>query len=81
MQYYIKKIVIFLFFGCFLADGVLTANKAEINTASLEELDRITGIGPALAQKIIDARPFSSIDDLIRVSGIGEKTLQKIKDQ
>ena len=69
--------IIFLF----LPLVVLASNKVEINTASLEQLDEIIGIGPALGQRIIDDRPFSSIDDLLRVSGIGEKTLQKIKDQ
>ena len=54
----------------FAVDGV------EINTATLQQLDGITGVGPAIGQRIIDARPFSSIDDLLRVKGIGEKILQ-----
>jgi competence ComEA-like helix-hairpin-helix protein len=53
----------------------------DINTASLEDLDRIYGVGPTIAQRIIEQRPFSSVDDLIRVKGIGEKTLEKIKEQ
>ena len=53
----------------------------DINTASLEELDKIYGVGPTIAQRIIETRPFTSVDDLIRVKGIGEKTLQKIKEQ
>jgi len=57
------------------------SNSIDINTASLEELDKIYGVGPATAQKIIDNRPYNSLDDLIKVSGIGETTLQKIKDQ
>jgi len=52
-----------------------------INTATQEQLDELTGIGPTYAKAIIDERPFSSLDDLIKVKGIGEKTLQKIKDQ
>ena len=53
----------------------------DINAASKEELQKIIGIGPVLAQRIIETRPFYSLSDLIRVSGIGEVTLQKILNQ
>ena len=55
-----------------------------INTASAAELQTLSGIGPSMAQSIIDERTkngaFASVDDLMRVSGIGEKKLAKIKD-
>ncbi len=65
-----------------LFPAIATAtDTVDINNATLSQLDIIAGIGPAMAQRIIDARPFSSVDDLNRVKGIGVKTLQKIKDQ
>ena len=69
-------LVLFLAFPVFVLVQVVN-----INTATLKELETLTGIGPSKAQAIIDARPFSSIDDLLKAKGIGEKTLQKIKDQ
>ena len=71
-------LIIFCLFLPFVVQG---ASSIDINTAPLEELEEIIGIGPALAQRIIEVRPFNSLDDLIKVKGIGEITLQKIKDQ
>lgn len=55
-----------------------------INTAPLEELDRLPGIGPALAQRIIDYRtqngPFKKLDDIKQVRGIGDVLFDQIKD-
>lgn len=51
----------------------------DINQASLIELTAIRGIGPGLAQRIIDHRPFKKIEDLVRVPGINEIKLLTLK--
>jgi predicted flap endonuclease-1-like 5' DNA nuclease len=45
--------------------------KLDVNRASQAELENIPGIGPVMAQRIIEARPFKSADDLRNVKGIG----------
>lgn len=49
-----------------------------INTASLEEVQRIKHIGPERAQDLIDLRPFSSVEDLDRIKGIGPARIKDI---
>ena len=58
--------------------------KININTADLEQLQRLPGIGEVLAQRIIAYRdkngPFKSISELTNVEGIGLERLDKIMD-
>ena len=55
-----------------------------LNNATVEELDRLPGIGPAMAQRIIDYRNnsggFKNVEEVKLVSGIGDKMWEKIKD-
>ncbi len=60
------------------------SSKININTASLEELTTLNGIGESKAKSIIEYRKehgnFNSIDDLKNISGISDKIFEKIKD-
>ncbi|PDZ03802.1 competence protein ComE [Bacillus cereus] len=59
--------------------------KVQINVASKEQLEKITGIGSRKAESILKYReergPFQKIEDLLEIDGIGVKSLEKIKDQ
>ena len=56
-------------------------DQVNINSASLNELQQISQVGPARARQIRQLRPFRSIDDLVRVDGIAEGTVAIIKAQ
>ncbi len=53
-----------------------------INSATAAELEQLPGIGPAMAQRILErrrTRRFTSAEDLLDVKGIGPKTLEKLR--
>ncbi|MFN9978081.1 MAG: ComEA family DNA-binding protein, partial [Phycisphaerae bacterium] len=56
--------------------------KINVNTASIAELESLPGVGPKLAQRLLDDRAkngsYKSLKDLDRVSGIGTKTLERL---
>jgi competence protein ComEA len=61
-----------------------TGGKVHLNTATLEQLDGLPGVGPVTAQKILDYREqhgaFTSIDDLDTIAGIGPKRLEQLRE-
>lgn len=61
------------------------AGPLDLNRASAEELEKLPGIGPVLARRIVEWReahgPFQSLQDLLNVPGIGPKTLEKLVDK
>ncbi len=64
-----------------LRGGVKNVSRVriDINKASRKELQIIHGIGPVMAQRIIDGRPYGTIVDLLKVKGIGSRTLKKLR--
>lgn len=64
-------------------DGGMAVKPVNINTAGVSELDGLPGIGPVLAQRIVDWRtengPFQTAEDLLQVEGIGPATLENLQ--
>lgn len=64
--------------------GAFAHGKVDINTATVDQLQQLNGVGPALAQRIVADRqangPFKTVEDLKRVSGIGDKKFASLAD-
>lgn len=81
-----RKFFLAIFLGILLAfsGGLVAEAKVNINTASSEELQTLNGIGPSLAERIINYREtvgaFVQIEDIMNVSGIKEAVFAKIRD-
>jgi ribosomal protein S13 len=88
-RFNIRAVAILLFVPLLLFGQAKTAkdrstdtqatSKVDLNSATQAELEKLPGIGPATAKKIIAGRPYSSMEDLKR-AGLSDRTLNKIKD-
>jgi len=72
------------FLGNMSGELLLTLGQAlDLNTAGVEDLEALPGIGPALARRLVRHRqslgPFRQVEDLLAVPGIGPKTLARLK--
>ncbi len=67
------------------ASYAVSGDAVNINTATIEELITLDGIGESTAKRIIEfresKRPFDDVYDLTLIRGIGDKTIEKIKDK
>jgi competence protein ComEA len=67
------------------APASATVSMVNINSAGVDELVTLPGIGKAYAERIVEYRqkngPFKKVEDILNVRGIGEKTFERIKDR
>ena len=68
--------------GTAFAAKPVPTGKVNINTATVEQLSSLPGVGPSLAQRIVEYRqksPFRNPQELLNVRGVGEKSFQKME--
>lgn len=61
------------------SDPVAAFSPLDVNRATEPELARLPGVGPALASRIVAARPFADVDELRRVKGVRRATLERLR--
>ena len=67
-----------------MKDNKQFSTPVNINTATIEELDTLPGVGPAIAKRIVEFRstqPFTKPDDIMLVKGIGQKKFAKLRER
>lgn len=60
---------------------VVSSKTISINTASADELDMLSGIGPVTAKKIIDNRPYAKLEELVTKKAVSQSLFDKLKSQ
>ena len=85
MKAAVRKVVCVLLLGVVLLVGsmpVLALDKIDLNTATIEQLVEVKGIGEVLAQRIVEYRQlhksFTTLDELSNVKGVGSKKLEQM---
>ena len=62
------------------AFGTSEGEPIDPNTASVDKIMLLPGVGEVLAERIVEGRPYRTVEDLRRVPGIGEKVFARLKD-
>lgn len=82
MQRRILFLLIIIGVFAFVAGSLSAQEKVDVNKATFAQLEKIPGIGPDMAKKIIDQRKelgsYKNVDQILQIKGIGPKTIEKI---
>ncbi len=84
MKNFLKAMICVFLFSFFLCGPIFAQDTININTATVEELTALPGIGPVIAGKIVEYReghPFATIEEVMEVKGIGPAKYEAIKDR
>ena len=58
-----------------------TVGKVDVNSADLKTLETLPGVGPAIAKRIVDGRPYKTLSDMEKVNGLSKARLEALKDK